>query len=355
MKENTTVVAVDIAKAVFQLAISESPDHPTKDRRLRRSEFLAFFEGLPLAIVAMEACGSAHYWAREIQALGHTVELIPPHLVRPYVPRNKTDRADARAILEARRNRDIHLVPIKSVPQQVLGAMHRFRSGWIGTRTAQVNTIRGLLRELGILIPVGVENVVPQVRLLIEERASLPSGHADSKVPELLRPMLAAACDEVELLDRRIKQAERQLEATTEVTPHIATLRSIPGVGLITSTALTAFVGDVGRFKSGRRFASYLGLTPNERSSGTKRRLGGISKRGDRYLRTLLIHGARSVICHAKRAKSHDHLRAWVLALQSRSRHNKAAVALANKIARIIWATWKNGRPYESRPVPKVA
>ena len=347
MKENTTVVAVDIAKAVFQLAISESPDQPIRDRRLRRSEFLAFFEKLPQATVAMEACGSAHHWAREIQALGHTVELIPPHLVRPYVPRTKTDRADARAILEARRNRDIHLVPIKSVSQQVLGAMHRFRSGWIGTRTAQVNTIRGLLRELGILIPVGVEHVVPQVRLLIED--------ADSQVPDLLRPVLAAACDEVELLDRRIKQTERQLETTSEVTPHIATLRSIPGVGLITSTALTAFVGDVDRFKSGRRFASYLGLTPNERSSGTKRRLGGISKRGDRYLRTLLIHGARSVICHAKRAKSHDHLRTWVLALQSRSRHNKAAVALANKIARIVWATWKNGRPYESREVATAA
>ena len=345
--ENRTVVAVDIAKSVFQLAISESPDQPVRDRRLRRSEFFAFFEKLPPAIVATEACGSAHYWARRIEALGHTVELIPPHLVCPYVTRNKTDRADAHAILEARRNRAIHLVPIKSEAQQALGAIHRFRSGWIAARTAQVNTVRGLLREFGLVIPVGVEKVVPEVRLLVED--------ADSKVPDSLRSMLEAACGEIESLDQRIKQAGKQLELEAEGSPRATLICSTPGVGLITGTALIAFVGDVERFASGRHFASYLGLTPRERSSGSTRRLGGISKRGDRYLRMLFIHGARSVLCHAKRAKSHDRLRAWALALQRRSRHNKAAVALANKLARIVWAILKNGRLYEPMPPSAVA
>lgn len=345
--EHRTVVAVDIAKAVFQLAILESPDRPIRDRRLRRSEFLAFFEELPKAIVAMEACGSAHYWARRIAALGHIVELIPPHLVRPYVTRNKTDRADARAILEARRSQSIHLVPVKSEAQQALGAMHRFRSGWIAARTAQVNTLRGLLREFGFVIPMGIEKVVPQVRLLV--------GDVDSKVPDSLRSMLHAACDEIESLDLRIKQAGQELETAAEETPAISRIRSIPGVGLITGTALVAFVGDVDRFSSGRHLASYLGLTPRERSSGNTRRLGRISKRGDRYLRMLFIHGARAVLCHAKRAKSHDHLRAWALALQNRSRHSKATVALANKIVRIVWATLKHGQVYESRPAATVA
>jgi transposase len=295
----------------------------------------------------MEACGSAHYWARRLQALGHTVELIPPHLVRPYVTRNKTDRADAHAILEARRNRDLHLVPVKSEAQQAVGAVHRFRSGWVATRTAQVNTVRGLLREFGFVFPMGVEKVVPQVRLLVED--------ADAKIPETLRPMLQAACDEIELLDERIKQAGVHLEAAVEEIPVVTQLRTIPGIGAITSAALVAFVGDVTRFPSGRHFASYLGLTPREHSSGSKRRLGGISKRGDRYLRMLIIHGARSVLSHARRAKSNDRLRSWALALQSRVRHNKATVALANKLARIVWATLKNAKPYESKSVEVVA
>ena len=249
-------------------------------------------------------------------------------------------------------------MPVKSEAQQALGAIHRFRSGWIAARTAQVNTVRGLLREFGFLIPEGVEKVAPQVRLLVED--------ADSKVADSLRPMLLAACEEIESLDLRIKEAGKQLETVAEENPIARLICSAPGVGVIVGTALIAFVGDVDRFASGRHFASYFGLTPRERSSGNIRRLGGISKRGDRYLRMLFIHGARSVLgplnssavggnSHAKRAKSPDRLRTWALALQSRSRHNKAAVALANKIARIVWAIWKNGRAYESIPPATVA
>ncbi len=231
---------------------------------------------------------------------------------------------------------------MKSVAQQVLVSLHRFRSGWIASRTAQINTLRGLLRELGFVIPLGAEKVVPQVRLLIED--------ADSGVPDALHSVLATACDEIRTLSESIKMTERQLEALAEQTPVVERLRSIPGIGLMTSTALVAFIGDVQRFPSARHFASYLGLTPREHSSGMKRRLGRISKKGDSYIRMLLIHGARSVLCHARKTKEHDRLRTWALALQKRTCHNKAAVALANKLARIAWAVWKHGRAFESLP-----
>jgi transposase len=339
--EKTTVVGVDLAKTVFEIAVSETPGRVSRTQRLPRTKFLSFFKELPPAIVVMEACGSAHYWGREFEKLGHTVMLLPPHLVKPYITRNKTDRADAKGILEAYRNDQIHRVPIKTIAQQTLGAVHRFRSRWIKARTAQVNTLRGLLREFGFTIPQGIDHVVPQVRLLIED--------ADAKVPDPLRPLLAATCDQIESLGQQIKLSEGQLEALAEQTPLVERLRSIPGIGLIAGTALPAFVGDIQRFKSARHFASCLGLTPSERSSGTKRRLGSISKLGDIYLRTLLIHGSRSVLGHAKRAKSHDGLRSWALRLESRTRYNKAVAALANRLARIVWAVWRHDRTYESR------
>lgn len=342
MEKKHTVVAVDIAKAVFDLAVSHEPGRVASTHRLRRGAFLMFFAQIPAATVVMEACGSAHYWARKIQDLGHEVVLLPPHQVRPYVVRNKTDRTDAKGILEAYRNADIRPVPVKSVPQQVLVTLHRFRSGWLGARTAHINTLRGLLRELGIVIPLGAEKVLPEVRALIED--------ADSGIPDALRPVLAAACEEIQTLSERIKMTERQIEAIAEQTPAVELLRSVPGIGLLIATALVAFIGDIHRFPSGRHFASYLGLTPREYSSGLKRRLGRISKRGDAYIRMLLIHGARSVLCHAHKAKEHDRLRSWALELERRVGHNKAAVALANKLARLAWAIWKNGRAFESLP-----
>lgn len=335
-----SVVAVDVAKSVFELAVSEEPGRVKLHRRLSRDEFALFLAQMPRSSVVMEACGSAHHWGRQIQGLGHSVVLLPPHQVRPYVTRNKTDRADAKGILEAYRNADLRPVPVKSVSQQVLGSIHRFRAGWLAARTAHVNTLRGLLRELGHVIPEGIEKVVPQVRMLVAD--------ADAEIPDSLRWTLAQACDEIESLSERIRGAEKQLEGLAEQTPVVERLRSIPGIGLLTSTALVAFVGNVARFPSGRHFASYLGLTPREYSSGLRHRLGRISKRGDSYLRVLLVHGARSVLCHAKKSASHDRLRTWALALQKRARHNKAAVALANKLARIVWAVWNKGCEYES-------
>jgi transposase len=338
--EKHTVVAVDLAKVIFEVALSDEPGRVSRTRRLPRSEFLNFFAQTPAATVVMEACGSAHYWGRELQQLGHKVVLLPPHQVRPYVTRNKTDRADAKGILEAYRNADIRPVPVKTISQHVLGAIHRFRSGFISSRTAQVNTLRGLLRELGFIIPQGIEKVLPQVRLLVAD--------PESGIPDSLRATIAAACAQIESLGEQITQAERQLESLSEQTPVVSRLRSVPGIGRMTATALVAFVGDVQRFPSGRHFASYLGLTPREYSSGLKHRRGRISKRGDSYLRMLLVHGARSVLCHAKKAKRHDRLRSWALELQSRLRHNKAAVALANKMARIAWAVWKRDKTFES-------
>jgi len=335
--QNDTRIAVDLAKAVFEVAISERPGRISRRERLPRARFLNFFAQQRSATVVMEACGSAHFWGRRIEGLGHRVVLLPPHHVRPYVRRNKTDRADAKGILEASRNEDIRPVPVKTVAQQVLTSLHRLRSGWMCERTARINTLRGLLREFGFFIPVGARQVVPAVWALIED--------ADADVPDALRPFLAELCHEIRALEARILRVEQQLTAISKQLPVVAQLLTIPGIGLLTATAMLAFIGDIRRFPSARHFASYLGLTPREYSSGLTRRLGHISKRGDGYLRTLLIHGARSVLLHARTSQT-DRLRAWANQLAQTHVHNKVAVAVANKMARIVWATWSRSQPY---------
>jgi len=340
---NDTLVGVDLAKVVFQIAVSDRPGRVVRRERLPRDKFLEFFAQLPQATVIMEACGSAHYWARCIEELGHVVVLLPPQHVRPYVVRNKTDRTDTDAMLEAFRNEQIRAVPIKSVTQQVVGTLHRLRSGWLGERTRRINALRGLLRELGFFIPVGRKNVLPSAWEIVQD--------VDSGLPEVLRPSLGALCEEIARLSNRIEELEEQLQALARQIPVVSRLRSVPGIGLLTATALYAFVGEIGRFPSGRHLASYIGLTPREYSSGLRRHLGRISKRGDAYLRMLLIHGARAILWHAKRMKQPDRLRAWALRLEKKIGHNKAAVALANKLARIAFSTWKNDRDFE--PVPE--
>ena len=334
---NDTRIAVDVAKAVFEIAISDRPGHVTRRERPQRAQFLPFMAQQPPATVIMEACGSAHHWGRKLQELGHRVVLLPPHHVRPYIRRNKTDRTDAKGILEASRNDDIRPVPVKTVAQHVLTSLHRLRSGWMTERTARLNALRGLLRELGIFIPMGSREVVPMVWSFIED--------ADSDLPEALRPIFAEACREIRDIEARIKQVDRQVEAMAEQLPAVSFLMSIPGVGPLTASALVGFIGDIRRFPTGRHFASYLGLTPREYSSGLKRNLGRISKRGDGYLRTLLIHGARSVIVHARK-KQADRLREWANQISKTHVHNKASVAVANKLARIVWAVWKHERPF---------
>jgi transposase len=336
---HSTTIAVDLAKSVFEVAVSQRPGKVGERHRFSRGQFSRFLAEQAPATVVMEACGTAHFWGREAGAHGHRVVLLPPHAVRPYVLRNKTDGADAKGLLEALRNDDVRPVPVKSVDQHVLAGLHRLRSAWMATRTARLNTLRGLLRELGFSIPVGARQVVPHVGALVSDD--------DSGLPEALRPVLAEAAREVRELEDRVRQVERSLETMARGSEILVRLRTIPGVGLLTATALVAFVGDVQRFPSGRHFASYLGLTPRESSSGLRRHLGAISKRGDPYLRMLLIHGSRAVLLHAKKATaSHDRLRTWALGRERARGHNKAAVALANKLARIVWAVWRNGRAF---------
>ena len=336
--QNDTRIAVDLAKAVFEIAVSDRPGRVGRRERLPRAQFLSFFAQRPAATVVMEACGSAHYWGRRIEGLGHRVILLPPYHVRPYVRRNKTDRTDAKGILEASRNEDIRPVPIKTVSQQVLTSLHRLRSGWMSERTARINCLRGLLRELGFFIPTGAREVIPSVWALVED--------ADADVPDSLRPLLAELCQEIREIEARVDRVEKQLQAMSRQLPVVAQLMTIPGVGLLTATALLAFLGDIRRFPSARHLASYLGLTPREYSSGLRRYLGRISKRGDGYLRTLLIHGARSVLLHA-RQKQPDRLREWAHHIAKTHVHNKAAVAVANKLARVVWAVWTHAQPYQ--------
>jgi transposase len=338
---NNTLVAVDLAKVWFEIAVSHEPGRVFKRLRLRREKVLEFFAQLPSATVILEACGSAQFWAVEIEKLGHRVVLLPAQHARPYVLRDKTDRTDTLGLLEAFRNESIRPVPIKTPQQQLLGSLHRLRAAWLSDRTARINTLRGLLRERGIFIPVGARQVVPQVWALLED--------ADANIPDVLRPFLAEVCQEIRELERRIESCERQLFALAKEIPAVKRLLTVPGIGLLIATALIAFIGDIRRFPSGRHFASYIGLVPREYSSGLKRRLGRISKRGDVYLRTLLIHGARSVLRAARTKQQPDRLQTWALRLHEKLGYNKAAVALANKLARIVWAVWSSDeRTYES-------
>ena len=286
-----TTIAVDLAKSVFQVAVSHRTGRIDEERRLSRDKFLEFFVQRPPATVLLEACSSSHHWSRQLQQLGHNVRQLPAHDVRRYVRRNKTDRTDAKALLEANRNEEIRAVPVKTVDQQAVASLHRLRSTWHATRTSRINTLRGLLREFGLTIPVGAHHVVPQVRELLDE---------PTPVPGLLHNTLRAACDEIEVLETNIRHVERAFASVAQQLPDVALLQSVPGVGLLTATALVALVGDSRRFPSGRQFASYLGLTPREDSTALRHRLGAISKQGDAYLRMMLIHGARSVLCHAQ-------------------------------------------------------
>jgi transposase len=340
----STMIAVDVAKSVFEVAVSTHPGRVSQRYRHTRQQFSRFVAAQAPATVLMEACGTAHFWGRHAQAHGHQVRLLPPQAVRPYVPRSKTDRADAKGLLEAARNESIHPVPVKSEAQQALTALHRLRSTWMATRTARLNTVRGLLREFGITIPVGARHVVPRVAALLAD--------PETALPAALHPALQSAVEEIRALEKRLREVEREIAALGTQTPVVAHLQTIPGIGLLSATALIAFVGAANRFPSGRHFASYLGLTPRESSSGLRRHLGAISKRGDPYLRMLLTHGARSVLCHAKRPAPRGRLQQWALTLERTRGHNKATVALANKLARISWALWTTGSAFREHPSP---
>ncbi len=318
---NTTQIGVDLAKSVFEVAVSHIPGRVHERHRLSRTRFRRFFAERAPTEVLLEACSSAHHWGRELQALGHRVALLPAADVARYRDGNKTDRADAKALLEAARNEAIDRVPVKSVEQQALSALHRLRQGYLQTRTARINALRGHLREFGVTIPLGAAQVLPRARAAL----------AEERLPSYLRHALTEVLEEIATLQAKAAALQDQLDRLARQLPEASLLMSVPGVGILTATALLAFVGDIHRFRSGRDFAAYLGLTPREHSSALSRRLGGITKHGNSYLRMLLIHGARSALRAGHVAACPDDLRTWALALQHRKGHNIAAVALAKQ------------------------
>jgi transposase len=343
---DATTVAVDLAKSVFQVAEADDQWQIFRTHRLTRRQFERFFVNRQVKLVIMEACGSAHHWARWLADLGIAVRLLPPRHVRRYVLGNKTDAADCAALLEAARNPNIRAVRVKGIEQQALQALHRLRSQWMATRTQRINGLRGFCREFGIAISRGARSGLRTIAALVADGASA--------IPTMLRSEMLATLEEVRGLEARIGQLERELAEMVRSIPACQLLMTIPGVGLLTATALVAAVGtDVSHFHNARRFACWFGITPKEHSSGELRRLGRISKAGPCYLRMLLTHGARSVLQAAARARSQGRdcqgLHRWVLQVDQRTHRNKATCALANKLARICFATLRSQQPFDAR------
>lgn len=338
-----TVVAIDLAKEIFELAFGDGRGRVIQRKRLARTAFARCLAQRPPLRVIMEACGSGHYWARWFQRQGHTVILLPARDVRPYVRGNKTDRSDAAGLLEADRCADIRPVPVKSPREQGLQALHRVREQLKTQRTAVINLMRGVLREYGIVIGLGAGQVPAAVRDALED--------GDNELPMSLRATLAEQLLHLATLQHDMLAIEQRLEEEACNDVAIQRYRQVPGVGLLTATALRAGAGALDRFRSGRHLAAWIGLVPREHSSGKQRRLGRITKRGDAYLRTLLIHGARAVLRSAavrrRTGRTLDRLQAWALSVQERQGHNKAAVAVANKLARRLWALDHYGSGYD--------
>lgn len=340
---NVTTIGIDIAKGVFQLHGTDARGAAVLRRRVTRGKFLEvmarFSGGSEPILVGMETCGGAHHWARELEKLGFRVRLMSPLHVKPYVQREKTDRGDAEAICEAVTRPRMRFVAIKTSEQQEMQALHRVRQQLIKQRTATANQARGLLAEHGVVTGQGVSRLR---RLLAEV-----SGDDSSGIGPRLRQLLEELREDLERLEKRLDRYDRLLGEVARQDENCQRLLGVPGVGPLTATALVSGVGNARLFRRGRELSSWLGLTPREHSSGQKRRLGGISKRGDQYLRTLLIHGARSAV-HAAQEKT-DGLSRWVNALRGRSGTNVATVALANRNARIIWALLARQENYRTR------
>jgi transposase len=331
------VIGLDIAKTVFQVHGIDDAGQPVLRRKLRRAEVLRLFSRLEPALVGLEACAGAHYWAREIGALGHAVRLMPPQFVKAYVKSQKNDAADAEAICEAVQRPTMRFVPIKSVDQQAALLLHRTRDLLIRQRSSLISAIRAHFAEFGVIVGQRMRHIDRLLELLAAEGTGLP---------DLARQMLAVLADQLRGVAARVEAVEAELLAWHKANETSRRLASIPGVGPITATAIVATVADATQFKSGRQFAAWLGLVPQQRSSGGKERLGGISKRGDGYIRRLLIHGARAVVGWRKRRPmARD---PWLGGLLARRPMNVATVAFANKSARIAWALMMRGRIYES-------
>jgi transposase len=332
-----TTIGLDIAKSVFQVHGIDSEGKVIVRRQLKRRYVLAFFQRLPPCLVGIEACASSHHWSRELQALGHTVRLMPPAYVKPYVKRQKNDAADAEAICEAVTRANMRFVATKTPEQQSCLMLHRTRHLFIRQQTAVINVIRAHLAEFGVVAPVGRNGVEELLKVVADTR--------DERVPEIARACLGALGTQLRTLKVQILEFDRRILAWHRSNETSKRLDAIPGVGPALATALVATVADPRAFRSGRDFSAWIGLVPKQHSSGGKDRLGSISKRGDRYLRSLFTAGALAVIRYAKiHGTTH---RPWLTALLARRATKVAAIALANKIARMAWAMMAKGERYK--------
>jgi transposase len=330
---NATTYGLDVAKRVFQLYWVDAHTGEIVNRRFGRDELIGFLAQRPAGRVALEACGSGHWWARKIQALGHEVVLLHAKFIRPFVQTNKTDAADARAIWTAVQQPEMRTVAAKTEDQQAMLALHRMRALLVKFRTMQVNQLRGLMYEFGVTFRAG------RVAGLSEMRARM--AELEEALPAVLISSLQDQLQRIDGLEQDIDQLETRIGAWQKQEAACRAIAEVPGIGRLTATALVATIGDARAFKSGREFASFLGLVPRQTGTGGKTRLGSISKRGDPYVRTLLIHGARSVVCRTKVPT------AWQAAIRARRPANVATVALANKMARTAWAILAHGRAYQ--------
>jgi transposase len=326
----STVVTIglDIAKSVFQIHGVDDTGRAILRRRVSRYELVPYFAKLPPCLIGMEACSAAHHWARELSRFGHSVRLIPPQYVKPYVKRNKTDAADAEAICEAVERPNMRFVPVKTLDQQGVLSLHRVRSLFVRQRTAAINTVRGLLTEFGIVAGKGIQRVAELSQRMDKIDSDL--------LPREARAVIAEVFEHIEALTARIDSVETRITAWHRSSEASQRLASAPGVGPITASAIVASVGDGRQFQSARHFAAWLGLTPKVHASGGKEHVGKISNGGDRYLRALLIHGARAIVGTSFRRNVTP--RPWLKHLLARRSVNVAAVAVAHKTARALWA-----------------
>ena len=337
-QKSIKVVGIDLAKSVFHLHGLDKSGHTMMRKRLSRQKLIELMAQLPPCLVGMEACGGSHDWARRLMAMGHDVRLISPQFVKPYVKSNKNDASDAAAICEAVQRPDMRFVPIKSVEQQDIQSLHRARSLVVSHRTAQANQMRGLMLEYGVVIAKSVAALRKAVPEILED--------ADNALTPMFRELLCGLWEEMLRLDQRISTYDAEIKHLSEQSEVCKRLMTIPGIGPMVSTALVAAVADGKAFKSGREMAAWLGLVPRQHSTGGKPRLLGISKRGDVYLRKLLIHGARAALRWADRKQ--DRRSRWVSDLATRRGQNIAAVALANKTVRTAWALMTREEEYRT-------
>ena len=329
---------IDLAKNVFQIHGVDAAGHTVVKKQLKRDQLAPYFANAAPATIGMEACSSAHYWARKLQSLGHSVKLMAPQFVKPYVKGNKNDANDAEAICEAVARKSMRFVPIKNVEQQALLSLHCVRQGFVAERTAYSNRIRGLMGEFGFVIPQGMHYISERVHDLIED--------ANNELPGMFRENVDRLLQHLQELNRHVHELEMKIQGWHRSNEASQKLAAIPGIGPLTASALIASIGDAKNFKSGRELSAWLGLVPRQHSSGGKQNLLGISKRGDLYLRMLLVQGAHSVI-NASCRKGVE--AGWLPGLLKRRNHNVAAVAVANKNARIAWALLARERQYETR------